>query len=982
MDGCSIALLLAVLIGAGAIAWRHLSDRLEKIQAELDDVKLDVYSLRRDVADRAPEPQPEAPAAQPAEEQPTEERVSPTALPQDTATPEPLEPITDRPAAEVGARVPLEPPPIEPISPPSPDSQSSFPSVDWERWIGVRGAAVLGGIVLALAALLFLKYSVEHGLIPPIVRVIAGVVGGIGAIWGSEMLRRRQYETTANSLAGSGVVILYAAFWAANRLYGLIPTVPAFGLMILVTVACGMLAWRHNSLVIAVLGLVGGFATPLLLATTQENPLGLFFYLLLLDTGLLILARKRGWPILGALGLLATFFHQALWILLKMPPERLWLGLLILASFTALFALMAPRSRTDSDATGSRTWQGIQIAGVLLPFVFALYFAANAELGEHLWAVACFLLVLSVAAAWISRLQNIPWIAAGAAAASIAVVLAWMARTRFESALAWEAVTIAAALALVFHLFDEFDLRRGTAIQESPFGHLASLVAAGGFFILLIGGSLTRVPSLWPWLVGWSLLATMLVRQAALPHSSYRQILAAGLLGSGFALYFGVHGGTLALPPSALYFGLVIVACLLFQMLARQRRDGVPRVVAEWAAVLIPAIVLAGLLVEAMEPSLGVGLYHLTTITLALLLILVGTRLTKGAILFATMIVLLAMGAQLAAVALFVVWPFLTVPRFTGDRWAWSAAALAPVAWFLSLQDLYSMRFGSSAIGLLPLGLGAVSLVAAFRLRRVFATDDPQRIRNLAWFAAVALGFLSVAIPLQLDKEWITIGWALEGVAVIVLWKYLDHPGLKYFGLALLGAVTVRLVANPALFGYHPQTAWPIFNWLMYTYLIPAIALLASATVLRQLELGRARDWERSAFAKGYPPGAIACALAAILVTFVWLNLTIFDAFSPGTALAISFDRLPARDLTLSIAWALYALILLAVGMVKRSQGLRWISLAFIVLTIGKVFLYDLGELKDLYRVASLMGLAISLILVSLAYQRFVFRRIPKEQEE
>ena len=66
--------------------------------------------------------------------------------------------------------------------------------------------------------------------------------------------------------------------------------------------------------------------------------------------------------------------------------------------------------------------------------------------------------------------------------------------------------------------------------------------------------------------------------------------------------------------------------------------------------------------------------------------------------------------------------------------------------------------------------------------------------------------------------------------------------------------------------------------------------------------------------------------------------------------------------------------------MARRSQGLRWISLAFLVLTIGKVFLYDLGELKDLYRVASLLGLAVSLILVSLAYQRFVFRPVRREE--
>ena len=86
-----------------------------------------------------------------------------------------------------------------------------------------------------------------------------------------------------------------------------------------------------------------------------------------------------------------------------------------------------------------------------------------------------------------------------------------------------------------------------------------------------------------------------------------------------------------------------------------------------------------------------------------------------------------------------------------------------------------------------------------------------------------------------------------------------------------------------------------------------------------------------------------------------------------------------ARDLTQSLAWAVYALFLLGIGVSRNSVGLRWISLSFLVLTIGKVFLHDLGELEDLYRVASLVGLAFSLILVSLAYQRFVFRKSSSE---
>ena len=112
---------------------------------------------------------------------------------------------------------------------------------------------------------------------------------------------------------------------------------------------------------------------------------------------------------------------------------------------------------------------------------------------------------------------------------------------------------------------------------------------------------------------------------------------------------------------------------------------------------------------------------------------------------------------------------------------------------------------------------------------------------------------------------------------------------------------------------------------------------------------------------------------------FVWLNLAIADWFTTGEQLSITFARLPARDLTSSIAWALYALVLLAVGVARRSMALRWASLGLLVITIAKVFLHDLGELRDLYRVASLLGLAVSLILVSLAYQRFVFRNAPAE---
>jgi uncharacterized membrane protein len=333
------------------------------------------------------------------------------------------------------------------------------------------------------------------------------------------------------------------------------------------------------------------------------------------------------------------------------------------------------------------------------------------------------------------------------------------------------------------------------------------------------------------------------------------------------------------------------------------------------------------------------------------------------------------------AVVCFTLWPLAAPQRWLRDRWVWPAAALAGPVWFPSLRRLFEAQFGDAAIALLPLALGAVAAVALLRARHLWQRDDPMRSEVLAELGAVVLGFATVAVPLQVGREWITIGWALEGCAVLVLWRRLDHPGLKYAGVALLTAAAVRLVLNPSVLWYYPRPSRRVLNWLLYAYLVPAAAQLAGSSILAAAEPARLRDWERrTLYQSPRAWGAIVVGVAGLAVVFVWINLAIADWFGSGDALVVSFERLPARDLTTSIAWAAYGLALLALGVARRSVGLRWASLALLLVTIAKVFLYDLGELRDLYRVASLFGLALSLIAVSLAYQRFVFRDAGEER--
>jgi hypothetical protein len=904
--------------------------------------------------------------------------------PREQPEPAPV-PAAPPPRPAEGAGRPAGPPAERPRAPSV--RRPALPHVDWERWIGVRGAAVLGGVVLALAGLYFFQYSIEHGLIPPWLRVLFGTVAGVGCIAGAELRARRRYEALANALVGGGTVILYAAFWAASVRYQLVGMGFGFVLMIAVTGACTMLAYRHASLVIAMIGLIGGFLTPFLLSTGEDRPIALFSYLLLLDGCLLFVARRRGWPLLALVSLVGTLFYQAGWIGWRMQPHEIAIALVVLAVFAVLYAV-ALRSAPGESRRSLLLTQG---GAVLFPFVFSVYLAATADLGRHFFPIAILLALLSASASWLGRAQQRSWLGLGAASGSLAVFAVRIFSTQFDVGLAWEAVALCVGLAAVFHVFVELD--RATPGRHGPAP--AAILSALGLHALVVAAALANPElGLGPWLVGWLGLTALSLRHGGFPGREPLQAVSAFVLGAGWWLLRAWHVGHAALPGFTLHSGAVVATAIAGQCVAMLRREQLPRRWGEHAAALFALV-----MVLSFAPAGGLPALPSLAVSalLGVLALLSAARAPAGAWLLAATAVtalvhsawsfdepllsqdapsaLRALGIQLATVAIFTAWPFVSFARLRAERLAWYGSALAGPAWFLSLRALYQTALGDATIGLLAVVLGAGSLAAAWQASRIRSASDPRRTSNLAWYLAASLGFLTVAIPLQLDKEWITIGWALEGLAVTWLWRRLDHVGLKYFALALLLGATLRLVANEAVLVYYPRPHWRIVNWLLYTYLVPAAALLAAARMLAASEISRARAWEQPIYARGHAVGTLATSLAAVVVVFVWINLAIADAFASGETLRLGFERTPARDLTTSIAWALYALVLLAAGVRGGSRGARWLSLGLMMLTVAKVFLYDLGELEDLYRVASLLGLAVSLILVSFAYQRFVVSR-------
>ncbi|MGZ8869072.1 MAG: DUF2339 domain-containing protein, partial [Thermoanaerobaculia bacterium] len=156
----------------------------------------------------------------------------------------------------------------------------------------------------------------------------------------------------------------------------------------------------------------------------------------------------------------------------------------------------------------------------------------------------------------------------------------------------------------------------------------------------------------------------------------------------------------------------------------------------------------------------------------------------------------------------------------------------------------------------------------------------------------------------------------------------------------------------------------PIFNWYLYTYGVSAAAFFIGARLLPR-ELRR---------------GIVLLASGGTILLFFLLNIEIADYYSTSSRVAFNFfSATLAQDLSYTIGWAIFALALLVIGIWLQARGARIAALSLLVVTILKCFLHDLGRLGGLYRVGSLLGLAISLVLVGLLLQKFVLRRSVEE---
>lgn len=303
-------------------------------------------------------------------------------------------------------------------------------------------------------------------------------------------------------------------------------------------------------------------------------------------------------------------------------------------------------------------------------------------------------------------------------------------------------------------------------------------------------------------------------------------------------------------------------------------------------------------------------------------------------------------------------------------------AILAASAGYVLLDPRFHFWMGTFAVGLATV----YALLTWLTLLR--HADDPRQSLALL---AIAMAFLAMVFPLQAEAAWIAVGWAVQGLA---LWWF----GLRISSIVLrgLGVVFLVVAAGRLLIvdtpGAHVAPFIPVFNSYGVAALVVAGSLIAAALLARRLRLSPgARD-------VALPP---ALGLAGVAALWLVLSVETHDYFQvkaryvpelAAKAQAKMSDDLPEQmrqldyereihlrqsaQTALSVMWAAFAAMLLAIGLRFAMAPLRWAALGLFGLTLGKVLIVDMERLPGFYRVLAFLGLSMMMAAGAWGYQK------------
>lgn len=845
---------------------------------------------------------------------------------------------------------------------PSPPHDDAFPEAEppvadptptprFEDVFGRRLPIWAGGLTLAVAGVLIVRYSIEAGLLSPWVRVVLGLMFGAGLIGGAELALRHDAAVrdprVRQSLAGAGIATLYAVTLAAVHLYGLISPGAAFMAMALVTVLACTLAMRFGA-PSALLGLAGGLAAPALVGAGEPDVPLLTLYLALTVGGLCALGKQqRSWW-LGALALAGGFGWGA-WLIIGGALDLA--ASLSIGLYTIVLAIALPLLLTGDRAATLRVGAGVLGCAQLAALVALKGFA---PLDWGLFGL------ISVAILWLSRrdavFADLPALALGVA---ILLGAAWPAPD------GWDMVVLLTALVAIHGVPAALRVWREDARPiDAPMvaavavalGVLPALHFAPMGAVTLVGAALAAGVAARGWKVPGrtedTRFATLAIAAAACSALAAAQMLpfagwasaAASLAAAMIILADAAEDPRIE--RAGWVFGVATLVLLGVD-------EGIGRLVGasgsgSFAAWIVPACTAIGMTLRsrgrravAFQPAaVGIAYGAAAQLLSADLLPLEPAGLLLGLAMTRRVTVL---PAAVAAMVIAAGWSLL--PLLDWMRAASSAASGAMVMagdWPGLLDALLRLA--------LP---GAALLAAALLL------PQPAQGRRVGLALGGLLVGVTVHVVLQhaigIDSRATFVArtmmarslWeVLLALAAAAAWRFGARDAATILaGIALAhGLWFTGLVLNPLFVLQQPGP------WLAISYGVAGALLWRARSAVPGI--GR------------MPDGALMLLIVVAAFTLLRQASHAPMPLRTGTGAGEQIAR--------SIMALLLAGLFLAIGIVRKARDWRRASLALMLAAVVKVFLFDAAGLDGLARIASFAVLGFSLIGVGWLYSRYL----------
>ena len=787
-----------------------------------------------------------------------------------------------------------------------------------EERLGTRWTVWVGGIALALGGVLLARYSIEQGIFSPAVRVALGVLFSLALLAAGEWFRRAERDSPLEIIPAAHIPgILTAA-----------GTISAFG-----TVYAAYALYQFIGSAAAFI-MLGGIGIATMLAAALHGPAlaGLGLAGALLQPLLMTSQQPNPWPLVLYLAVVAGAAYM-----LARLRRWLWLATATVAGAVVWgFALLAPASGV---APGD--WALALLVHVSLQLALAAAFMA---IEPHL-AVA-------------DAAAEPDWIATLALAALTGLAILALGATRSHEQWTTFALVALAILAL-------------TAWRSAPAAGASVLAGIVALSAIAIWPELRAPPE--P-----RLLAPALEGVLRLPDNVSTFLAFAAVSTSAISSLATVRlwrGRSLPLATTGLY---------------------------ALAAVLPPllALVLAYLRVTQFDRSISFALF---AVFLAAIFYLVADRFDKIALADRTAATGLVIGAFASSVAAAMALAFVMVLDRGYLTVAFAVTAFT-TAIFAVVDRILLLRYVVVAIGIIVLGrvawdprimgahmgtwpifnwllLGygvpAVAFLAAGNILKRDAEDLASRLCDAlgVLFTALLVFFqirhaLNGGDPLAPTSGHVEQGlFALTSIGFAGVLIRLDiaraNPVFRVasliFGVisAFLVLIGLGLLQNP-LFNEDQVRGPVIFSSLSLAYLIPGLAAIVLARVARRAQ--------RPAW---FVTGA---AMVALVLVFGYVTLEVRHAFQ-GQRLSIWQSTGAPEVWSYSVAWLALGLLFLFYGLWRGSTEARLASAVLVVLSVLKVFLYDLTGIGGFWRAFSVICLGAVLIGIGLIYQKLVFAR-------